>query len=574
MPSEETVPRRVGGRYRLVERLGQGGMGTVWRGQDELLQRPVAVKQVAVPASLAGTDRESARSRVMREARAAARMSHPASVTVFDVLEDDGSIYIVMELLPTRTLAAVVEEEGPVPAERAADLGIKLAGVLEAAHARGIVHRDVKPSNVMVLPDGSVKLTDFGVASVTDDPAITATGQVLGSPSYMAPEQAQGERSGPAADWWGLGATLYHAVEGRPPFEREGALPTLTAVVNEEPETPVRAGPLAPVIAQLLAKDPAMRPAGEAVRRQLAAVAGGAPVSPRPRHADATDELTVVAPVPRPVGHQAPPTPAPGPPAHEDRPDAPPPPTPAAPPPPAGAPPAPGPRPPPDVPASAAPTAVRAALVALVVLAVLVAGVQLARLAGGSGDEETGAPTTAASAPTTAPGEPTTAATGPRRAATTTTAAAAAAAVPADWVDYTDPKTGYRVAHPPTWQVRPVDATRTDIRDPDTGAYLRVDWTDEPGPSPEGAWRAQAARFAATHEGYQEIRIEPTTYKGFDAAIWEFTYSSGGTRLHALDLGFVTGPYGFALYFQSSEELWAGLQPTFEAFKAGFRPPA
>jgi hypothetical protein len=187
-------------------------------------------------------------------------------------------------------------------------------------------------------------------------------------------------------------------------------------------------------------------------------------------------------------------------------------------------------------------------------------------LAAGDGDDEqagqeAGSPST--SAPTTAP------TTTARRVAPTTPAAV----VPAGWVQYTDRATGYRIAHPPGWQVRPLDRTRTDITDPATGSYLRVDWTDRPGDSPEGDWQRLSRSFGARHQGYRELRIEPVTYKGYRAAIWEYSYSSGGARLHAVDLGMVTGRYGFALNFQTPEAIWEQSQPTFESFKAAFQPP-
>ncbi|MGH9180079.1 MAG: protein kinase domain-containing protein, partial [Acidimicrobiales bacterium] len=273
MAGEKMASRLVGGRYRLVEPLGRGGMGTVWLARDELLRRSVAVKHVAIP-SLDATDRPPVRERVIREARAAARLGHPATVTVFDVVEEDGNVYIVMELVDAATLADVVARRGPLSVEVTARIGLELVGALDAAHRQGIVHRDVKPSNVM-LPAAGVKLADFGIASVKDHPSVTGTGQVLGSPSYMAPEQALSAASGEQVDWWALGATLYFAVEGRPPFERDGALATLTAVVHEEPAPAHRAGPLNDVLRRLLDKDPAARPSAPELRkvlRQLAAV--------------------------------------------------------------------------------------------------------------------------------------------------------------------------------------------------------------------------------------------------------------------------------------------------------------
>ncbi|MBW3574814.1 MAG: serine/threonine protein kinase [Actinobacteria bacterium] len=180
----------VGGRYRLIEPLGAGGMGRVWQAHDAVLQRDVAVKAVDLPPHLSDDDRSALRSRVMREARAAARIDHPSSVRVFDVVEDGNRLYVVMELVRAPTLDEVVARQGPLSPPRAAAVGLGLLGALEAAHRAGIVHRDVKPANVMMLDDGSVKLADFGIASVKGDPKITATGLILGSPSYLAAQQA------------------------------------------------------------------------------------------------------------------------------------------------------------------------------------------------------------------------------------------------------------------------------------------------------------------------------------------------------------------------------------------------
>ena len=520
----------VGDRYRLLEQLGRGGMGTVWRAVDELLLRQVAVKHVALPPELDDRDREAARARVIREAQAAARLSHPATVTVFDVVEDDGNVHIVMELVEAPSLAEQVARSGPMEVDRAARLGLALAAALDAAHRKEIVHRDVKPSNVMLLPSGAVKLADFGIASVKDHPSLTRTGQVIGSPSYMAPEQALGQPATPATDWWGLGATLYFALEGRPPFDRPGALPTLTAVVDEEPAPATRAGPLAPALTRLLAKEPSERPTARDLEGLLA------PHTDPDRagnEAEGQARSVLATALGRPPA--APPAASPPPPPS-------PPPLPSTPPDP---PPAPARQPAPPVPPSTTTPrglALVAAAIALLVVAALVAR---SGDGGGGGTQTPATPTTTASAP----------------------------AVPAGWVTYTDPKVGYRVAHPAGWKVERLDATRTDITDPATGSYLRLDWTATPGPSPEGAWSSLSRSFGSRHDAYQEIRIEPTTYKGFDAALWEYAYSSGGARLHAANLGLVTATHGFALNFQTPEDRWASSQPLFETFKASFEVP-
>jgi eukaryotic-like serine/threonine-protein kinase len=244
-------------------------MGVVWRARDVVLGREVAVKEVVFPPTMAEEERRPAQARVLREARAAARLNHPGVVTLYDVVRDHGGTFIVMELVEAPTLAELVRADGPLPPERVAELGVQLAGALEAAHAAGIVHRDVKPANVMVPELGVAKLADFGVASLQGDPQLTSTGLVIGSPAYMAPEQAKGEESGPAADFWALGATLFYAVEGEPPFDRGSSIATLAAVVNDRPREPRRAGALAPLVSALLAKDPNARPSGPKVRAWL-----------------------------------------------------------------------------------------------------------------------------------------------------------------------------------------------------------------------------------------------------------------------------------------------------------------
>jgi eukaryotic-like serine/threonine-protein kinase len=257
-------------RYVLKILLGRGGMGVVWRAHDVVLGREVAVKEVMFPASLSAAERAAAQARVTREARAAARLNHPGVVTLYDVVTSQGSVFLVMELVEAPTLAELVRVEGPLAPERVAEIGAQLASTLEAAHHAGIVHRDVKPANVLVPPTGSAKLADFGVASLADDPRLTTTGRVIGSPAYMAPEQAKGEETGPPADFWALGATLYFAVEGEPPFDKGSSMAALAAVVNEAPQPMRRAGPLAPLLAALLAKDPQARPSGPKVRAWLA----------------------------------------------------------------------------------------------------------------------------------------------------------------------------------------------------------------------------------------------------------------------------------------------------------------
>ncbi|WP_279581597.1 serine/threonine-protein kinase [Fodinicola feengrottensis] len=253
-PSE----RRIGGRYVLHATIGAGGgMGTVWRATDELLRREVAVKEVLLPPGLPAAERDMLCERTLREARSAAALNHPAVIRIFDVVDDDDSRpWIVMELLDARSLADVIREDGPLPPRTVAAIGLAVLGALEAAHTAGVLHRDIKPGNVMVAADGRTTLTDFGVASAPGDSSLTSTGLLLGSPQYIAPERARGQAFGPSSDLFSLGATLYAAVQGKPPFDRGDPLPTLTAVVSEDPDPMTLAGPLVPVLAGLLRKSP------------------------------------------------------------------------------------------------------------------------------------------------------------------------------------------------------------------------------------------------------------------------------------------------------------------------------
>jgi eukaryotic-like serine/threonine-protein kinase len=290
--------RIVAGRYRLIEPLGSGGMGTVWLAQDELLRRPVAAKEIFPPAGMTADERTALRQRTLREARTAARLSHPNVVTIYDVAEDDGRPWIIMELIQARSLREVVEQDGPLDPPAAARVGLQVLAALRSAHALGIMHRDVKPGNVLIEADGRAVLADFGIARAEDSTATTATGVLVGSPSYIAPERAQGDRGGPASDLWSLGATLYAAVEGRPPYDRAGALATLMAVVSDPPDPPGRAGSMWPVISGLLVADQGRRLRADEAEQLLrrAAEPGSAPV-PEPGGAPVTPPMAATAPL-------------------------------------------------------------------------------------------------------------------------------------------------------------------------------------------------------------------------------------------------------------------------------------
>src|SRR6516164_9522328 len=264
----------VAGRYELLDRIGQGAMGTVWRARDRVLARDVAVKEVRLPDLMPARDRAILRERTLREARVSAKLSHPCVVTVHDVIETDGTPWIVMELVTARSLERVLAEDGPLPPRRAAETGMMLLEALASAHAAGIVHRDVKPGNVLLTPDGRAVLTDFGIAAVEGDPALTQTGMVVGTPGFCAPERIRGAPASPASDLWSLGATLYAAVQGQGPFDGNGSpMAVLTSIVHSDPPPARSAGPLEPVIVALMSKDPAQRPDTARARELLTGAA-------------------------------------------------------------------------------------------------------------------------------------------------------------------------------------------------------------------------------------------------------------------------------------------------------------
>jgi hypothetical protein len=269
-----SVPDLVlAGRYRLRGPLGAGGMGTVWLARDELLDRDVAAKEVTLPAELNAAERAEAFERVLREARTAARVRHPGVVSLHDVISQDGRPWLIMEVLHGRSLHEVVAEEGPLPVERVAAIGGEMLAALTFVHEAGVVHRDVKPANIFLTRDGHTVLTDFGIATVEGQVTITIEGELVGSPGYIAPERLRGEPGGPASDLWSLGATLYSAVEGLPPYSGDTPMAVLAAVLTEQPRPPVLAGSLAPVLMSLLERLPEDRPDATAASTMLAEAA-------------------------------------------------------------------------------------------------------------------------------------------------------------------------------------------------------------------------------------------------------------------------------------------------------------
>ncbi|MCZ4123044.1 serine/threonine-protein kinase [Streptomyces sp. H39-S7] len=285
--SGELVGTVIAGRYRVTGQLGRGGMGVVCRAVDEVLGREVAVKVLRAYNDASGPELADLRARMQREARAAARVRHSGVITVHDVTEEQGLPVIVMELIEGPSLDDVLAENGAMDPREAAAIGAKVMDALDAAHRVGVLHRDVKPGNVLLDRSGRVVLTDFGIASVEapDEGAmtkLTQDGVIVGSLDFLAPERAKGQEFGPASDIWGLGMTLYAAVEGGSAFRRTSVWSTLNAIVSEPLPEPRQSGPLAPVLLALMAKDPADRPAADQARRMLEAVAGSGTSMPLP----------------------------------------------------------------------------------------------------------------------------------------------------------------------------------------------------------------------------------------------------------------------------------------------------
>jgi len=541
--------RLVAGRYRLLSPLGAGGMGTVWRGRDELLGREVAVKEVLFPRGLSEEDREVLRERTRREARAAARLDHPSAVTVYDVVQQDGAPYLVMELVEARTLADVVRTDGPLTPQRTAQVGLALLGALETAHRQGIVHRDVKPGNVLLRPDtaagpGRVVLTDFGIASTAGDSSITSTGLLLGSPSYIAPERARGQSPQPASDLWSLGATLFTAVEGRPPYDGGDPLTTVTAVVTGQHEPFRAAGPLVPLLEGLLERDPAQRLSPERARAELLRVIDSEPttairLTAPDAGAERRTERTTALPVQdlQDAVDAAGRRPAladellddtdpdlavtPGPPAASQT---------AAPP--------------------AAPVRRRGSRAPLVLLAAIVL---VAAAIGGYvvSERDPGADGSASPGPTAAPSP-------------------SAGALPEGWTRYEDPE-GWSVGVPPEY-VRSDYRGQVQLRDEARRWTLRLD-VRPAGGGPAATMTGLAAAYAAQLEDYDQVRLEPVSYRGGTAVELEFTWFAQ-VALQVVNRAFEdeAGERLYTAYWQTNARDFEESRQAFEQVMETFAP--
>jgi len=595
MSGPETA-RLLAGRYRLRAVIGRGGMGAVWRARDELLNRDVAVKEIIWPPEMDDAERETVRHRAVREAQMVARLRHPNVVGVYDFFEEDGRPAIVMELVPFPSLRDTIRDEGPLPPARAARIGLGALAGLRAVHQAGVVHRDVKPANILLGPEDRIVLTDFGIAKAVDSPALTTSGILIGSPSYLAPERARGERADAAADMWGLGASLYSAVEGKPPFERRGVLASLTAVVSEEPDPPLRAGPLLPVINGLLRKDPGSRLGAADAERMLRDVLARDPAAVR------TASMT---------GPGRQPVPALGPAAAEPAPSGPeadteslppvaaapapvvmPPPEPAG----AGGPDAAGPPDRPGAPVPPRPPPVRrrgprrargvwAALIAVLGIAAITAAVTsavsrtsdhpTARQPPGAPGQSSVRASTPASARSTAPSAPASASSPPSSARASSPAAAggAASAVPGGYYRFTN-STGFSIGVPVGWQIQHV-GHYVYIRDPANGGiFLLIDQSDQPKSDPLADWQQQAAARQSSYPGYHLIRLAAVSYpQAQKAADWEFTYERDGVEVEVLNRNVLANAqHAYALYWSTPVSDWNAYYHYFQVFAATFQP--
>ncbi|MFE7599652.1 protein kinase [Streptomyces sp. NPDC057494] len=615
--------RLLAGRYRLGVVLGRGGMGTVWRAVDETLGRTVAVKELRFPTSIDDDEKRRLITRTLREAKAIARIRNNGAVTVYDVVDEDDRPWIVMELIEGKSLADAVREDGTLTPRRAAEVGLAILDVLRSAHREGILHRDVKPSNVLIADDGRVVLTDFGIAQVEGDPSITSTGMLVGAPSYISPERARGHKPGPAADLWSLGGLIYAAVEGSPPYDKGSAIATLTAVMTEPVDPPKNAGPeLEQVIYGLLAKDPAQRLDDARARVLLRAVLD-APEAPPVVSSEAT---TVIPLPPRP--EQAPVAPAAekGPDAAAERMrgalnsvrnaaasvKAEPKPTSglATEPLRGGGKPAPARAPLTDV----VPRRTLVIIAAVAVLAVL--GTILAVSLGGGGDEGDqgkGGGGTTASAGATAGGDGSGGAqgsggnggaqgqssggtgqqggvqpggdgsgsstsTGGQDGSTTgsttdgqndTTPSGkpggeTGTKLPAGYTLVTNDRFHFSMAMPSNFKLRSIPGYALGGIFSESGGFPRVqvDYNDSPKDNAASAWELARYGVAATSQDYKHLGIRPVSYKGYPTvADWEFERTQKGIRVHVLNRGFkVDATHGYSIMISCASDEWDGAE--------------
>ncbi|MBA4863716.1 serine/threonine protein kinase [Streptomyces sp. PSKA54] len=548
--------RLVAGRYRLAERVGRGGMGTVWRAEDELLGRQVAVKRLHVQPHLADDELTTLYERTRREARSAARIAHPNVVVVHDVVEDDGLPCIVMEYVPSTTLGALLTGGRTIPSTEAARTGRGMIAALRAAHAAGVLHRDVKPGNVLLGSDGRIVLTDFGIAMATGTSTLTKPGEVIGSIDYIAPERIRGRTPGPASDLWALGATLYQAVEGRPPFRRDTAVETAYAIAVDPVQPMKHAGPLEPLIKALLAKDPEERPSAEEVERVLRAPESQAVTVPIPArtpaaHRSASDQeaahltwdgVTVneTASVRDARLEHAAPDSAPDTASDEN----------------------------PALPEPAGSSGVRKrdrrsraplwSAVAVVVVAAAVAGGLYGSSLNSSADtHDSSGNSGATTAVTTTPaGTPTSYAPSP---------------VPPGYHLVEEKGLGVAFPIPDGWTAGKRTGEQVTYIDGSGLVGITIGVVDPAGSDPLEHFKDIEANTKVNYSVYKRLYLQHATFRGQPAAVWAFTFQGQVRVFRAIDFGFVQDGREYDIYLSAPEKTWDTHQPVFDKVKDGFR---
>ncbi len=548
---------QIGRRYRLISQIGRGGMGKVWLAHDDLLHREIAVKEVLFPPGLSTSDREVLYERTLREARSAARLSHRGIVTVHDVVEEDGRPWIVMEYVRARSLQQVIDESGRMPAPLVADIGAQVLDALRGAHAAGVLHRDVKPANILLDTQDAgaprAVITDFGIARVEGDTTLTQTGLVLGSPAYIAPERALGEEATAASDVWALGATLYAAVEGRAPHDRPEAMAALNAVLTQEAPPPKHAGPLAPLLMGMLAKDPSQRVTSERAAEDLARITRAVPVLENDATMqDVPDDRTMIDQATHAAGPWADQSGPYGPhgteaiaPVHERF----------------------GPGPTGHLPrpsAYAPPKKGRAGKVfgLVAVLLVLVVAISLLLHRVRHRNDAAAGPSSPASPTTSSQSPPTSASPSP----TATTPAPRLSAGPE----------GSALAVPDGWTRQVVGGSSVKWTQKATGATIQVDSIPWGMSDPVAHWKRFQNEVIARNRlpGYQRIQLTGEyAARGWPASDLEYTWrsSSYGT-MRAYDRGFTANGHQYAVLVAAPAARWSRYSGLVDSLFAAFRP--
>ncbi|MFC4565000.1 serine/threonine-protein kinase [Nocardiopsis mangrovi] len=557
MSTEQSDPGRLlARRYRLTEPIGEGGMGRVWQGVDELLDRPVAIKELSIPPHLPQHEIDVLRTRMLREAHSAAQLSHPSIITVYDVVETDDRPWIVMELVRGPSLGDLLKRDGTMPPERTAKIGLQVAAALAVAHDRGIVHRDIKPGNVLIAGNDRAVLTDFGIARIEGTTNLTRTGLLVGSPGYLAPEQAHGKKASPATDMWSLGVTLYQAVQGVTPFGRDTPVATLTAIVTEDVPPPDAAGPLRPLLERLLDKEPENRPTVHEAARMLHEVSAATGTKAKKKE-KREKKARAVAPAPARDSGSARAAAAP-----------------PAPPRPSGA----------AAPAGAAPRdrsgRSRRSVAPLVIAAALAMALAIGAgfwlgVRGGTEAEQTGAET---------PDVPGTAEAGADASASPSQDGPDAEPEPEDGggddapaADRYEDETGFALDLPEGWEPDRRQGTSVFFDIPG-GGYLQIDQTDQPGDNAKDDWERQEGAISGNFGGYDLEGISELDADYLDryisAADWEFTYDGSDGRMHAVNRAFHTEEKGYALFLVSPEADWDRNRALLDPMTESFEPAA